>query len=207
MKAGRLYLTRTEGDLSTLPDSAAGPTSLLWWGNVGYMLIEGTAFALAAATYLYLQSQSSAWPPRGDHPPDLFWSSVFTIGLIATEAPNLWLSRKAREKDVRLVRLGALLMTLLGVLLLIARWNEFGHLNIHWASDAYGSAVWMLMVLHTSHIVTELGESAIVTLWLYTHEVGDDQFADVEDNCNYWTFVVLAWLPIFAILYGLPRWS
>jgi cytochrome c oxidase subunit 3 len=29
------------------------------------MLIEGTGFALAAAAYLYLLTQSPAWPPEG----------------------------------------------------------------------------------------------------------------------------------------------
>ena len=42
-------------------------------------------------------------------------------------------------------------------------------------------------------------------MWLYTHEVGDDQFADVEDNANYWTFVVLTWLPIGGLIYLAPR--
>lgn len=198
--------TRIVGDLSGLPRSAAGPASLLWWGNVGFMLVEGSAFALAAAAYLYLQSQSSAWPPKGDHPPGLLWSTIFTVGLVASALPNVWLSKKARRKNERMVRLGALFMTIAGVLLLIARAHELGALNIHWASDAYGSTVWLLMVLHTSHLATDLGETAVITLWLYTHEVGDDQFADVEDNCNYWTFVVLAWLPIYGLLYGLPRW-
>ena len=47
----------------------------------------------------------------------------------------------------------------------------------------------------------------MLALWLYTHEIGDDQFADVEDNANYWNFVVVAWLPIYAIVYWVPRWA
>jgi heme/copper-type cytochrome/quinol oxidase subunit 3 len=65
--------------------------------------------------------------------------------------------------------------------------------------------VWLLMVLHTSHVVTDLGETAVQAAWLYTHEVGPDQFSDVEDNANYWNFVVLAWLPIYGLIYWLPR--
>ena len=34
------------------------------------------------------------------------------------------------------------------------------------------------------------------------------RFSDVEDNAVYWDFVVLSWLPIWALLYGFPRiWS
>jgi heme/copper-type cytochrome/quinol oxidase subunit 3 len=53
--------------------------------------------------------------------------------------------------------------------------------------------------------VTELGESAVQTVWLFTHQIGDDQFSDVEDNSNYWTFVVVAWLPIYVLIYWAPR--
>jgi heme/copper-type cytochrome/quinol oxidase subunit 3 len=63
----------------------------------------------------------------------------------------------------------------------------------------------MLMVLHTSHVVTDLGETGVQSLWLFTHEVGDPQFSDIEDNANYWSFVVLAWLPIYFLIYWLPR--
>ncbi|MDB5818011.1 MAG: cytochrome oxidase subunit [Rhizobacter sp.] len=193
------------GDLSTLPDSADGPRSLLWWSNLGFMMIEGTGFALAVGAYLYLQSQSAAWPPVGDLPPGLLWSGIFTIGLLVSQWPNLWVSTKAKEKDVKAVRLGVLAMTLAGAALLAARGYELSSLNVRWERDAYGSVTWMLMVLHTMHVITDLLETAVLSLWLYTHEVGDDQFADVEDNANYWSFVVVAWLPIYAIVYWAPR--
>ena len=61
------------------------------------------------------------------------------------------------------------------------------------------------MVLHTSHLITDLADTAVQSVWLYTHEVGDDQFADVEDNTNYWTFVVCTWLPVGALIYLAPR--
>lgn len=194
-------------DLSLLPTSASGPANLLWWSNVGFMIIEGTGFALAIGAYLYLQSQSPAWPPTGDRPPDVLWGLVFTLGLLASEVPNRWLSRKAKAKDAARVRVGTVLLTLMGVLLIIGRFYEFAHLNVHWSTDAYGSVMWLLIVLHTTHLMTELGEDAVITLWLHTHEIGDDQFADVEDATNYWTFVVVAWLPIYAIVYWVPRWS
>lgn len=49
---------RVVGDLSGLPDSAQRASHLGWWGNIGFMAIEGTGFLLAAGVYLYLRSQS-----------------------------------------------------------------------------------------------------------------------------------------------------
>ena len=196
---------RVVGDLSTLPDSIDGARNVVWWSNFGFMVIEGTGFALAAATLLYLRTQSTAWPPSTDRAPDLLWGAIFTIGLLLSEILNRWVPKKAREKDERRVRRGMLAITIAGAVLMAFRAMELNHLNIGWETDAYGSVVWLLMFLHTTHVVTQLGETAVLSLWLYTHEVGDDQFADVQDNANYWSFVVVAWLPIYAIVYWAPR--
>lgn len=193
------------GDLSELPESASGARHLVWWGNIGFMAIEGTAFALAAGAYLYLMSQTAGWPPTGVRPPALLWAAVLTLGLLLSEIPNLWVRRRAKAKDESGVRIGTLAMSIIGALLLIPRALEFGHLNVAWYDNAYGSLVWLLMVLHTSHLITDLADTAVQSVWLYTHEVGDDQFADVEDNTNYWTFVVCTWLPVGALIYLAPR--
>lgn len=198
--------TRIIGDLGDLPTSAQGSRHIVWWGNLGFMLIEGTGFLLAAGAYLYLLGRSSGWPPPGDPLPGLGWSTAFTAGLVLSAVPNLWLQRQVRRKRAGPVRWGSLGMTLIGLALIGVRALEIDHLNVDWDGDAYGSAVWLLMLLHTTHIVTDWGDTAVQAMWLHTHVIGDDQFADVEDNCNYWSFVVLSWLPIYALLYWVPRW-
>jgi cytochrome c oxidase subunit 3 len=35
--------------------------------------------------------------------------------------------------------------------------------------------------------------------------VDTNHFSDVADNCLYWHFVVIAWLPIAALVYLGPR--
>jgi cytochrome c oxidase subunit 3 len=169
------------------------------------MLIEGTGFVLAIGAYLYLRGQAGAWPPAGDRRPSLLASTVFTVALLATAIPNQWLRAKARGKDEGAVRRGVLLMTVLGLLLCVVRAYELASLHVRWDHDAYGSLVWLLLFLHTTHLVTDLGDTAVLGLWLFTHEVGDDQFSDVDDNASYWSFVIISWLPIYALVYGGAR--
>jgi heme/copper-type cytochrome/quinol oxidase subunit 3 len=192
-------------DLSNLPASASGPRHLVWWGNTGFMVIEGTGFALAACAYLYLMTQAQEWPPKGDALSGLLWSGIFTVGLLLSQIPNMWIKRCVGMKNVSGIRLGTVAMTVIGIVLMVLRGFEFAHLGVPWHQDAYGSVIWLLLVLHTTHVVTDWGDTVVLSLWLYTHEVGDDQFADVDDNSNYWTFVVLCWLPIYALLYWAPR--
>jgi heme/copper-type cytochrome/quinol oxidase subunit 3 len=188
-------------DLSDLPVSAMGARSLLWWGTFGFMLIEGMGFLLAAAAYLYLRGQASAWPTAGHVAPDHTAGAVFTLVALASLAPNLWVAAQARRKNAPAVRWGVALMTVMGLVLMALRGFEFAHLNIRWDDDAYGSVIWLLMVLHTTHVVTDVGDTAVLAAWLFTHEIGDDQFSDVNDNAGYWNFVIVAWAPVYLLVY------
>lgn len=194
------------GTLEALPKSAMGPRSLLWWGTFGFMLIEGTGFLLAAAAYLYLRGQAGGWPPPGDRLPDHLWGALFTAMAVLSLIPNIWTARMAKQKRALEARWGVLAMTLVAVGMMVLRGYEFGHLNIRWDQDAYGSLTWLMMVLHTTHVITDLGDTAVLAAWLFSHECGDDQFSDINDNAGYWNFVVLAWLPVYLLVYWGPRW-
>jgi len=192
------------GDVSHLPDTAMGPRSLVWWGTLGFMLIEGVAFLLAAGVYLYLRGQAEAWPPNS-RPPDLAMGTAFTLLLLLSEIPNRWVSRRAWAKDARAVRIGLVVMIALGLALMVIRAFELSHLNVRWDADAYGSVTWMLMVLHTTHVLTDLGDSIVLAVCLFTRPISESQFSDVDDNAGYWSFVVFTWLPIYALVYWGPR--
>ena len=152
--------SRVEGDVSDLPTCAFGMNSVIGWGTLGFMLIEGTAFVLAAGAYIYLQTQSHPWPPRSDRPPDLLWGLLFTALLVLSEIPNRWLFARAKACDLRGARWGLVIMSVLGFALLGLRTFELMHLNVRWSDDAYASVVWLLIVLHTSHVLTDLGDTA-----------------------------------------------
>jgi heme/copper-type cytochrome/quinol oxidase subunit 3 len=65
--------------------------------------------------------------------------------------------------------------------------------------------VWLLLGLHTTHIVTDVADTLVLTVLMFTKHGEGRRFSDVEDNAFYWNFVVLSWLPIYALLYWGPR--
>jgi heme/copper-type cytochrome/quinol oxidase subunit 3 len=60
--------------------------------------------------------------------------------------------------------------------------------------------------LHTVHLITDLVDTLVLTALMFTKHAKGRRFVDVAENALYWNFVVLAWLPIFAVLYFAPRW-
>jgi heme/copper-type cytochrome/quinol oxidase subunit 3 len=192
-------------DVSALPLHGMGTASPTWWGTLAFMLIEGTGFALVIAMYLYLQSLATEWPIAAP-PPRIGAGTLVTIILLASVVPNMAVSRWARRGDLRKVRVGMVVMSVLGVAPLVPRVFEFMALGVKWDSNAYGSIVWTLLGLHTTHIVTDLGDTLVLAALMFTRH-GDNprRFGDVQDNALYWNFVVVTWLPLYACLYWAPR--
>jgi heme/copper-type cytochrome/quinol oxidase subunit 3 len=193
------------GDLSNLPDHNFGPTSLGWWGVIGYMLIEGMGFVLAIGAYYYLLPYERSWPPE-QSPPSLLWGTLFTALAIASELPNAWIKRRAKCYDLPAVRFGLVLMTLVGFVLLGLRTMEFTVLNVRWDQNAYGSIVWALLALHTLHMATDTFDSGVLAAIAFLKKFDGRKFSDVVDNALYWHFIVWSWVVLYVVVYWTPRW-
>jgi hypothetical protein len=40
---------------------------------------------------------------------------------------------------------------------------------------------------------------------MFTRHGHGKRFANIEQNCDYWTFVVAAWIPLYVIVFLFPR--
>ena len=195
------------GDLSRLPTHAFGPKNVTWWGIIAFFLIEGTFFVLAMAAYFYLMNQEQLWPPPPVPPPDLLSGTLFTLLLLVSELPNSIVKRAAEKGRLREVRRLLVVMVLIGLALVVIRGFEFASLNVLWYQNAYGSIVWTLLFLHATHILTDWGDTVVLAALMFgRHGMEGRRFVDVSENALYWRFVWLAWLPIYVMIYWLPRW-
>src|SRR6185295_1444839 len=112
-------------DVGALPPGAFGSRSLMWWGTLGIVLIEGTVFALAIGAYFFLVTRMPAWPPDGIAPPHLRWGTVNTIVLLASLIPNQLAKRAGERVDLRGVRIWMVVCLLFGVGFNLVRVFEF----------------------------------------------------------------------------------
>jgi heme/copper-type cytochrome/quinol oxidase subunit 3 len=192
-------------DVSALPPGAFGSRTLTFWGTLGIVLIEGTVFALAIGAYFYLVSRFPAWPPHGVASPDLRWGTLNMLILVGSLVPNELARRAGEHVDLGRVRIWMVVCLVFAMAFNIVRVYEFAHLNVMWDHDAYGSIVWLLLGLHTTHIVTDFLDSSVLTVLMFTGPIEEHRFVDIEENAVYWYFVVLAWLPVYGVIYWAPR--
>jgi heme/copper-type cytochrome/quinol oxidase subunit 3 len=190
-------------DVSALPDHRFGHQGLIWWGTAGFMVIEGLMFLLVLVVYYYFRVVNEQWPPLLPAS-SLVPAVITTLLLFVSIVPNQITKRHAEHYDLKAVRVWLVVCILFAVAATISRAFEFAALNAAWDQNAYASIVWVLLGLHTSHLVTDLLDTMVLAAIVFKTGVDGPRFVDVSENSLYWYFVVGSWLPIGATLYLAP---
>jgi cytochrome c oxidase subunit I+III len=194
-------MSRPALDVSALPTTAFGQRDPLFWGVLGIMSIEGTMFALMAASYFYLRGGARVWPPAGVVHPGLGLTTANLLILLASIVPMALAARAAKRQDLPAIRLWLIAATVLCVAVLAVRWVILQHLSFRWDSHSYGSLIWTTAVLHTTHVVTGTCENILFIVLLTRGPVEDKHMDDLWLNSLYWYFVVACWVPFYAIFF------
>jgi cytochrome c oxidase subunit I+III len=194
------------GDVSELPSVVFGKRAITWWGTLMFMFIEGMTIAVCAASYLYVRKNFHAWPPP---PTPLASLLIPTIGVVTMLASIVMMRRvqKAAEAlDKPAVTSGLVIMALFGIALVALRVFDFGSLNTHWDTDAYGSTAWATVAFHSTLLLFEAVETTVFAVLALAGPWEAKHFSDAEDNAMYWYFMCGIWIPVYVLLFILPRW-
>jgi heme/copper-type cytochrome/quinol oxidase subunit 3 len=192
-------------DVAALPDSAFGHQGLVWWGTVGFMVIEGSMFVIAIIVYFYLRLKVEAWPPGLPDPDPTFGTANLIVVLISV-APAAAAKAAAEKFDLSRVRSWLAVLVGMGVVSVVLRAFEYPALNCRWDDNAYGSIVWVLISMHTIHVATDVVDSAVLLVMAFTQPLTRKRYVDLSENSLYWYFIVAWWVPIYLVIYFAPRW-
>lgn len=162
-------------------------------------------FVLHLVTYFYLRTRVPEWPPSLPNP-GLTFGTANLILMLASAVPNHLTKSAAEHFDLPRVRLWISVCVLFGLAFLAIRWFEFGSLASRWDSNAYGSIVWVTLALHTAHVLTDVLDTMVLAILMFTAHVEPKRLVDVSENALYWDFIILSWIPIYLVIYWAPRW-
>jgi heme/copper-type cytochrome/quinol oxidase subunit 3 len=185
-----------------LPSYAFGPRDPMWWGVALLICIEGTTVALLLLAYFYTRQRVDVWPTTAPGRESLCAGAATTLALLASVVPMHRMNRAAYRGDLVAIRRFMLAATALSLVALGTRIWEFAALPFRWDTDAYGSVVWGLLTLQTTHLALGVIENLMFVVLFYRGPIEKKHLVDVEVNGVYWYFVVVGWLPIAAAVYG-----
>jgi cytochrome c oxidase subunit 3 len=197
--------TRRTLDVSHLPRVVFDHRSTLWWGTVGFAVIEGFTLVLMVASYFYLRLGEVSWPPGRTPNPDLFFPTLNLVVLLATMWPLRKVELAARAYERREVARWLLVGVGMSTVSVVLRWYDLESLNVRWDASAYASAAWAIVVLHATLLVADLVETACFAALFRKDHVERKHYSDVTEASFYQYFLSLTWVPLYFIVYWGPR--
>ena len=192
-------------DISHLPSVAIGHKNVSWLATIFYMAIEGTMFLLVFASYFYLRTRSVDWPPAPQMPPALRFGLANAVLFLLSAMPARWIQRQAFAGNRAKVRLGLLILGSFIFVTIAVRWFEFTTLHCKWTNNAYASTIWVLLAMHTGHLITEFIETTVIFSIACTSKMEGNRFADASTNSDYWYFVIVTAFLCDVVIYGTSR--
>jgi cytochrome c oxidase subunit 3 len=195
---------RAVADVSALPRTVFGHRSLMWWGTLGFIAIEGTTLFICAVSYFYLRRNVATWPPEHVFRPALLIPTIQVVLMALSNIPMRAADRASSRMDLRGLRIGFLICSVLALAMTVLRWFEFRALNVGWDSNAYGSAAWATLTAHGTLLLLEFAETAVFTALLFGSEVEERDLSGASDNAFYWYFMTGVWIPLYVIVYLSP---
>ena len=196
---------RVVADISGLPRTVFGHRSLMWWGTLGFIIIEGTTLFICAVTYFYLRRNFTTWPPEHIYRPALLVPTIQAGLMLLSNIPMRWADRASRKMDLAGVRKAFVICSVLAVVMTVLRWFEFRALNVRWDTTAYGSAAWATVTAHGTLLLLELAETVAFTVLLWGNDVEERDLSGVADNAFYWYFMTGVWIPLYVIVFLSPH--
>jgi cytochrome c oxidase subunit III len=196
--------TRAVADVRALPRTVFGHRALMWWGTMGFIVIEGTTLFICAMTYFYLRKNFTSWPPEHLYRPGLVIPTVQVVLMLLSIVPMRWVDRHSSRLDIQGVRSGLLLCSALILIMCVLRFFEFRALQTRWDTSAYGSAAWAVVFAHTTLLVLEAAETWAITALMFSPTVEERDLSGVSDNASYWYFLIGVWVPLYAAVYLSP---
>jgi cytochrome c oxidase subunit III len=195
---------RVVADVSSLPRTVFGHRSLMWWGTLGFIMIEGSTLFICAMSYFYLRRNFSTWPPEHVLRPALLIPTIQAVLMLASNIPMRWADRASSRMDIAGVRRWFLVCSGLALVMTVLRWFEFRALHVRWDSNAYGSAAWATLTAHGTLLLLQLAETVVFTVLLFGSQVEERDLSGASDNAFYWYFMTGVWIPLYVMVYLSP---
>ena len=186
--------------------SVAKPPSkpLFYYAMLLFIAIEATEFGALIASYFYIRSSNSAWPP-GDMPmPGLDFPTVGILLLLLSVVPTYLGDQAIKKDDQRGLRIHLILEILLELAFIAMWWIDMSNIIFNWDENAYGSLYWVLVITQLVFAAVMVLENAYILVLAYRGFFNADRHWGVDVGSYSAYFMVAAGVAIYLTVYLSP---
>ena len=175
-------------------------TSTSRFGMVVFLASDVMLFAAFFSAYYVLRGANGPWPPEGVEL-DVVRALMATIVLVTSSFTLVAADRALAAERAQVARRWVLVTVALGAAFAVNQVLEYLDLTFGIDDHPYGSAYWMLTVLHGAHVLAGLA----ALLLLFVRLVRGRDLARVEPYAGgvslYWHMVDAVWVAVFLTIW------
>lgn len=179
--------------------------STAWWGTLVLVTTEGMVFLALLSSYFFLRATARHWPLGGLPLPELPRTILFSVILIASSIPIVWMEVALRRGHMGQVKAMLLIAFVMGGAFLVNTIYDFRNMEFGWRVNAYSSLFHTIIGLHALHVLVGLLMSATVQVKVWMGKVTPERHTTPEVFALYWHFVDGVWVFVFASLILSPH--
>ncbi len=165
-----------------------------------WLFIVTVVMIFASLTSAYIVRQAEGNWLEYDLP-DIFW---YTSGIIVLSSVTLHYAYISAQKDnLKQVRLGMILTSILAVAFLIGQWYSWEALvdrEVFFVGNPAGSFLYVFTGLHAMHLISGVIFLIIVLISSFSYKVHSKNMDTMEMCTTYWHFLGGLWLYLFMFL-------
>ena len=204
-------------DVSELPATAFDTKAPLWWGNTLLLFIETAMFGILVAHLFLGDDEHESLPAacaaigaaryirRGPGPvPADDRTGRASFKPDTRDLARLISARAATPAPMQM----ALVVTLaFNIAAIVIRYYEYDSLHFKWNDNAYGSITWMILGMHMLHMFVMAAEDTYLLIWTFIKGADEKHAVDLTVTAVYWYWIVGIWVPLYFLIYIVPRFA
>jgi cytochrome c oxidase subunit I+III len=187
-----------------LPVYHSGTRAPAWWSMLLVLLTISVGSACCVFSYFYLRAGVTDWPPAGIQKPDLALPVARTALFALSLVPAWWALRAIKRNHQLRLQLALATTMAFGIVFIgltiaeIGQWDP----NLQW--QAYGSVFYLLQGIQLVLVLIGLLISVFTQAQAWLGYFNSWRYLAVQNLANFWTFAVVHWLVVAAVLYVGP---
>jgi len=188
--------------VSTVVQGKAKPP--FYYGMLLFVVIEAVEFLALIASYFYLRSSTSDWPPGDMHLPTLLIPTIATVLMVTSGIPTYLGDHAIKKNDQRGLIVNLIVTIVLEAAFMTLLIAHLRSLSFDWMKNAYASAFFVLIFLHLVFAGVMILENLYILIQAQRGFYNAERHWGVEVDGMSSYLVIASWVAIYATVFLSP---